>query len=333
VTEAVNGAPEPTRGAGSEVRGEAREEERPPAPRPRRARASRASRLTPRASHAGLPDAPPAYDPDLERVEIEVLLEAIFRHYGFDFRAYAYASIRRRLWKRLQAEGLTTISALQAHVLHSPDAMERLLLDLSVNVTSMFRDPGFYKAFRRDVVPLLRTYPFIRIWHAGCSTGEEVYSMAILLQEEGLYDRARIYATDINDVVLQKARSGIFPLERMQEYTENYIRAGGTRSFSEYYTAKYGGALFGPSLTRNVVFAQHNLVTDRSFSEFNVIFCRNVLIYFEKSLQNRVHSLFYESLVTFGILALGSKESLRFSKYEPCYERLHPTEKIYRKVK
>ncbi|MFN2565340.1 MAG: protein-glutamate O-methyltransferase CheR [Gemmatimonadaceae bacterium] len=264
---------------------------------------------------------------------MEVLLEAIFRHYGFDFRSYAYASIRRRLWKRLQAEGLKTISALQGLVLHSPEAMERLLLDLSVNVTSMFRDPGFYKAFRRDVVPLLRTYPFIRVWHAGCSTGEEVYSMAILLEEEGLYDRARIYATDINDVVLQKARTGIFPLERMQEYTENYIRAGGTRSFSEYYTAKYGGALFSPSLTRNVVFAQHNLVTDRSFSEFNVIFCRNVLIYFEKSLQNRVHSLFYESLVMFGILALGSKESLRFSKYEPCYERVHPTEKIYRKVK
>jgi chemotaxis protein methyltransferase CheR len=336
VSEAVNGAPEPVRGAASEVREEAPEEVRPPAPRPRRARTAPAPRrpvAAARSAQAGLPDAPPTYDPDLERVEIEVLLEAIFRHYGFDFRSYAYASIRRRLWKRLQAEGMKTISALQAHVLHSPEAMERLLLDLSVNVTSMFRDPGFYKAFRRDVVPLLRTYPFIRVWHAGCSTGEEVYSMAILLQEEGLYDRARIYATDINDVVLQKARSGIFPLERMQEYTENYIRAGGTRSFSEYYTAKYGGALFGPSLTRNVVFAQHNLVTDRSFSEFNVIFCRNVLIYFEKSLQNRVHSLFYESLVMFGILALGSKESLRFSKYEPCYERLHPTEKIYRKVK
>jgi chemotaxis protein methyltransferase CheR len=346
VSEGANGAPEPVRGATHSPSTGTRElREDPhaasgPAPTapahhaPRTShRGRRRPRAAPRAPHPGLPDAPPTYDPDLERIEIELLLEAIFRHYGFDFRSYAYASIRRRLWKRLQAEGLKTISALQAHVLHSPEAMERLLLDLSVNVTSMFRDPGFYKAFRRDVVPLLRTYPFIRIWHAGCSTGEEVYSMAILLQEEGLYDRARIYATDINDVVLQKARSGIFPLERMQEYTENYIRAGGTRSFSEYYTAKYGGALFSPSLTRNVVFAQHNLVTDRSFSEFNVIFCRNVLIYFEKSLQNRVHSLFYESLVTFGILALGSKESLRFSQYEPCYERLHPTEKLYRKVK
>jgi chemotaxis protein methyltransferase CheR len=200
-------------------------------------------------------------------------------------------------------------------------------------VTAMFRDPGFYRAFRDIAIPLLRTWPFIRIWHAGCSTGEEVYSMAILLSEEGLYERSRIYATDINDVVLQQAKAGIFPLNRMQEYTENYIRAGGKQSFSEYYTAKYDGALFSPSLTRNVVFSQHNLVTDRSFSEFNVIFCRNVLIYFDRELQDRVHALFYESLSMFGVLALGSKETLRFSKYEPCYEKLHAREKMYRKVK
>jgi chemotaxis protein methyltransferase CheR len=276
---------------------------------------------------------PVSYDSDLEQVEIELLLEGIFRHYGFDFRSYAYSSIRRRLWKRLEAEGLATISELQARVLHDTAAMERLLLDLSVNVTSMFRDPGFYQAFRESVVPMLRTYPFIRIWHAGCSTGEEVYSTAIVLEEEGLLERSRIYATDINDVVLQHARDGIFPLNRMQEYTENYIKAGGKRSFSEYYTAKYDGALFSPSLTRNVVFAQHNLVTDRSFSEFNVIFCRNVLIYFDRELQQQVHGLFYESLTTFGILGLGSKESLKFSKYEPCYERLHAREKLYRKIK
>jgi chemotaxis protein methyltransferase CheR len=210
--------------------------------------------------------------------------------------------------------------------------MNQLLLDLSINVTAMFRDPTFYVAFRHKVVPLLRTYPFIRVWHAGCSTGEEVYSMAILLEEEGLYERARIYATDINEVVLQRAKSGIFPLDRMQEYTENYIRAGGTRSFSEYYTAKYDGALFRQELLKNVVFSQHNLVTDRSFAECTVILCRNVLIYFDKTLQNRVHSLFYDSLVMFGILALGSKESLKFSQYEPCYEKLSPTEKLYRKV-
>src|SRR5215217_774602 len=250
---------------------------------------------------------PVAYNAELERLEIELLLEGVFRHYGFDFRSYAYASIRRRLWKRIEAEGLQSISELQALVLHDTPAMERLLLDLSVSVTSMFRDPGFYQVFRNDVVPLLRTYPFIRIWHAGCSTGEEVYSTAIVLEEEGLLDRTRIYATD--------------------------IRAGGKRSFSEYYTAKYDGALFSPSLTRNVVFSQHNLVTDRSFSEFNVIFCRNVLIYFDRNLQNRVHALFYESLIMFGILAMGSKESLRFSQYEPCYEKLHAKEKLYRKVK
>ncbi|HEY9227201.1 MAG TPA: protein-glutamate O-methyltransferase CheR [Gemmatimonadaceae bacterium] len=276
---------------------------------------------------------PVSYNPDLERIEIELLLEAVFRHYGFDFRSYAYASIRRRLWKRIESEDLTSISALQALVLHDSSAMERLLLDLSISVTSMFRDPGFYLVFRQQVVPLLRTYPFIRIWHAGCSTGEEVYSTAIVLEEEGLLDRTRIYATDINDAVLQQARDGIFPLNRMQEYTENYIRAGGRRAFSEYYTAKYDGALFSPLLTRNVVFSQHNLVTDRSFTEFNVIFCRNVLIYFDRELQNRVHSLFYESLVTFGILALGSKESLRFSQYEACYEKLDAREKLYRKIR
>jgi chemotaxis protein methyltransferase CheR len=280
-----------------------------------------------------LSEPPVDYDADLERVEIELLLEGIYRHYGFDFRSYAYSSVRRRLWKRLEAEGgLTTISQLQAKVLHDTDAMERLLLDLSVNVTSMFRDPGFYLAFRESVVPMLRTYPFIRVWHAGCSSGEEVYSVAILLEEEGLLDRTRVYATDINDVVLQHARNGIFPLNRMQEYTENYIKAGGKRSFSEYYTAKYDGALFSPALTRNVVFAQHNLVTDRSFSEFNVIFCRNVLIYFDRELQQRVHALFYDSLAMFGILGLGSKESLKFSKYEACYEKLHPREKLYRKA-
>lgn len=280
-----------------------------------------------------MPGPPAGYSAELERTEVELLLEGIFRQYGFDFRSYAYASIRRRLWKRVEAESLANLSELQARVLHDSDALERLLLDLSVNVTAMFRDPLFYATFRTQVIPLLRTYPFIRLWHAGCSTGEEVYSVAIMLEEEGLYDRARIYATDINDVVLQQARRGIFPLERMQEYTENYIRAGGKRSFSEYYTAKYDGALFDQRLTRNVVFAQHNLVTDRSFAEFNTIFCRNVLIYFDKDLQNRVHSLFYDSLIRLGMLCLGSKETLKFSTYEPCYERLDANEKIYRKVR
>ena len=273
------------------------------------------------------------FKPDLERIEIELLLEGIFRHYGFDFRAYAYASIRRRLWKRIEEEGLASVSALQERVLHEPEMMEKLLLDLSINVTAMFRDPSFYVAFRKHVVPMLRTYPFIRVWHAGCSTGEEVYSMAMLLREEGLYDRSRIYATDINEVVLKRAKAGIFPLERMQEYTDNYLRAGGKKSFSEYYTAKYGGALFDQSLTKNVVFSQHNLVTDRSFSEFNVILCRNVLIYFDKTLQSKVHSLFYDSLAMFGVLVLGSKETPRFMAHEECYEQIAPPEKIFRKVR
>ncbi len=280
-----------------------------------------------------LPDTPPTYDATLERLEVELLLEGVFRHYGFDFRSYAFASLKRRLWKRIQAEGLTSVSALQDRVLHDPETMERLLLDLSVNVTAMFRDPSFYLAFRTRVVPLLRTYPFIRIWHAGCSTGEEVYSMAVLLHEEGLYDRARIYATDINEVVLKRAKAGIFPLDKMQEYTQNYLKAGGSRSFSEYYTAKYDGAIFEQSLTRNVVFAQHNLVTDGSFAEFNVILCRNVMIYFDRELQNRVYELFHSSLAMFGVLALGGKESLRFSRHEDAYEALEAKERIYRRIR
>lgn len=280
-----------------------------------------------------LPAAPVSYDSDLEKIEISLLLEGINRRYGFDFRSYAYSSLRRRIWKRITAENLPNVTALAERVLHDPMMMEKFLNDLSINVTAMFRDPSFYVAFREIVVPMLRTYPFIRIWHAGCATGEEAYSMAILLHEEGLLERSRIYATDINELVLQKAKQGIFPIARMQEYTENYIQAGGKRSFSEYYTSKYDGALFLPSLKQNIVFSQHNLVTDRSFSEFNVILCRNVLIYFDRSLQDRVQALFYESLVTFGVLCLGSKETLKFSKVEDNYEQLSSRDKIYRKVR
>jgi chemotaxis protein methyltransferase CheR len=274
---------------------------------------------------------PPSQD-DLEEIELSLLLEGIFRQYGFDFREYAPASLRRRVWRRIHAEGLSTISGLQDRLLHDPACMERLLLDLSINVTAMFRDPGFYSAFRQKVVPMLRTYAFTRIWIAGCSTGEEVYSLAILLLEEGLYDRTRIYATDINEAVLGQARAGVFPLDKMREYTQNYINAGGSRPFSEYYLAKYDGAQFQRSLIDNVVFAQHNLVSDRSFNEFNVIVCRNVMIYFDRTLQERVHRLFYESLVTFGILGLGHRESIRQSPYEARYEDLEPVEKLYRKV-
>jgi chemotaxis protein methyltransferase CheR len=268
----------------------------------------------------------------LEQVETELLLEAIYRHYGFDFRAYAYASITRRIWKRARAEGLSTISALQERVLHDRHVMERLLLDLSVTVSAMFRDPSFFLALRERVIPLLESLPFIRIWHAGCSTGEEVYSMAILLEEEGLYDRCRLYATDINEVALQQARAGIFPLGRMKEYTANYQLAGGRRSFSEYYTARYDGALFDPALSRNMIFAQHNLVVDGSFNQFDLILCRNVMIYFGRELQERVHALFHDCLPRLGLLALGNKESIHASRFEEYYEVLDPREKIYRRV-
>jgi chemotaxis protein methyltransferase CheR len=210
--------------------------------------------------------------------------------------------------------------------------MERLLLDLSINVTSMFRDPSFYSSFRARVVPLLKTWPFLRVWNAGCSTGEETYSLAILLEEERLLERTRIYATDINETVLDQARRGVFPLEKMQEYTHNYLRAGGTRAFSEYYLTAYDSAQFQRSLVDNVVFAQHNLASDRSFNEFHAIVCRNVMIYFDRSLQDRVHELFYESLAMFGVLVLGHKESIRFTRFADRYEEVDANERIYRKV-
>ena len=271
-------------------------------------------------------------DEELEQLEVELLLEAVHRRYGFDFRQYAQASLRRRLRRRLDVERLQTLSQLQDRLLHDPACMERLLLDLSINVTTMFRDPSFYVSLREKVVPVLRTYPFTRIWCAGCSTGEEVYSLAILLQEEGAYERTRIYATDINESVLATAREGVFPLERMQQYTQNYVRSGGTRDFSRYYTAAYDSVRFTRSLTENVVFAQHNLATDRSFNAFNLIVCRNVMIYFDKELQNRVHALFHESLERLGVLALGHKESIAFTPFADRYEPVDADERIYRKV-
>jgi chemotaxis protein methyltransferase CheR len=271
-------------------------------------------------------------DDDLERIEMQLLLEGIYQHYGYDFRGYAHASLKRRLWRRAHAEGLATLSALQDRVLHSPPCMERLLHDLSINVTSMFRDPSFYAAFRAQVVPLLRTYPFLRIWNAGCSTGQETYSLAILLMETGLYEKTRIYATDINDTVLDRARRGRFPLERMRDYTANYLRAGGQEEFSRYYSADGDEASFSEELRSRVVFANHNLVSDGPFNDFNVIVCRNVMIYFGKGLQDRVHHLFYDSLEMFGVLALGHKESIKFTPHEESFEQLNSKERLYRKI-
>jgi chemotaxis protein methyltransferase CheR len=268
----------------------------------------------------------------VEALELELLLEAVFRHYGYDFRDYARTSIRRRVWKLVQEEGARTISGLQDRVLHDQACFERFLRGISVHVSAMFRDPQFFLAFRQHAVPLLRTYPFIRIWQAGCSLGEEAYSLAIVLQEEGLYDRTLIYATDINEMTLRQAREGIYPADLMQKYTQNYLASGGLRSFSEYYTARYEFAILRPTLQQNIVFSQHNLVSDGPFNEFNVVLCRNVMIYFNRALQERTHTLLHKSLSMFGVLGLGSRESLRFMPQERFYEPLLPGEKLYKRV-
>lgn len=270
---------------------------------------------------------------EIENIEIRMLLEAVFQCYGFDFRQYAPAYLKRRIRNRVHGERMTSVSALQEKLLYDETAMERFLQELSINVTALFRDAGFYRAFRERVLPRLRTYPFIRIWHAGCSSGEEVYSLAILLQEAGLYDRVRLYATDMNEVALGRARDGVYPLEEMKIYARNYLDAGGSGALSDYYTAQYGRAIFHGSLKKNIVWSQHNLVTDGSFNEFHVILCRNVLIYFDRPLQARVHRLLYESLASFGMLGLGQKESINFSERETCYETLDDMEKWYRKMR
>lgn len=268
----------------------------------------------------------------LERLEIELLLEAIHRHYGLDFRSYASGTLRRRIRHHVRRRGLSTVTALLDHVLHDRTAMDRLLTDLSVSVTSMFRDPSFFRAFREEVVPRLYTYPFVRIWHAGCATGEEVYSMCILLHEVGLLPRTRVYATDLSASALEVASRGIFPLARMQEYTRNYLAAGGVRAFSDYYTTAYEGALFDPKLVSGVLFAQHDLAVDGSFAEFNVIVCRNVLIYFGRNLKERVLGLFLESLMPLGMLCLGAAETLRCTGAEERFTPLCEGENIYRRI-
>jgi chemotaxis protein methyltransferase CheR len=271
-------------------------------------------------------------DKSLEEIEIELLLEGIYQQYGYDFRDYSAALLKRRIWHTMQSQKVGTISGLQEKVLHDPEWMERLLLALSINVTSMFRDPDFYLAFRRKVVPILRTYPFMRIWNAGCSTGEEAYSLAILLTEEGLYDRCQIYATDMNSAVLKRAEAGVFPLSAMQEYAAGHAQSGGAASFLDMFTIRSGNAILKPSLKRNVTFAQHNLATDSAFNEFNVVLCRNVLIYFNRGLQNRVHDLLYDSLATFGILGLGKRETIKLTSHQKSYRELDAANRLYRKI-
>ena len=270
---------------------------------------------------------------ELQDIEIGLLLDGLYHVHGFDFRDYSRASIKRRILELMSAEKLETVSALQNRVLHDAACLERLLLGLSVHATAMFRDPSFYLTFRSKVVPLLRTYPTVQIWIAGCSTGEEVYSLAILLQEESLYPKCRIYATDISQAVLRRARDGIFPLAAMRDYTTNYHQGGGKHEFSDYYTAQYDNVIFSSGLRNNVVFSEHNLATDGSFNEFQVILCRNVMIYFNKDLQARVHNLLYDSLSMFGVFGLGNKESLKFTPRAEFYEHINENDRLYRKVK
>ena len=269
--------------------------------------------------------------PDAFDIELKMLVEAVYLKYNYDFRDYTGASQKRRILVAMREMECDTVSSLQAKVMHEPDGFAQLLQYLTIPVTEMFRDPEYWLAIREQVVPFLKTYPSLKIWVAGCSTGEEVYSLAILLQEEGLLERAIIYATDINPESLEAARRGVFNLERMRLYTENYQKAGGKRAFSDYYTAAYAGALFDRSLIENVTFADHSLATDSVFSETHVVSCRNVLIYFNRQLQDRVLGLFHESLCYRGFLGLGSKESIDFSSYANRFDMLARRERIFRK--
>ena len=267
-----------------------------------------------------------------ETIEIDLLLEAICSKYGYDFRGYSRSSLRRRVLHRLAESDLSCISELQHRVLYDSSFFEALLLDLTINVTDMFRDPGFYFALRNSIIPELSNEGHLKVWCAGCSTGEEVYSVAILLNEVGLSSRAQIYATDINEVVLQKAAEGIFPIDRVQGFTKNYHSAGGANSFADYFTADTNSAIMRKSLKTNIVFSDHNLVTDAVFGEMDIIICRNVLIYFGEELQNKVFELFHDSLKPDCFLCLGPTESVRFGGFEGVFMEFSYPDRIYRKA-
>jgi chemotaxis protein methyltransferase CheR len=268
---------------------------------------------------------------DIAEIEVDLFLEAIFQRYGYDFRHYARASVKRRIQRLLEITGCAKISEMIPRLLYDVEFSQTAIQGFSIAVTEMFRDPDFYRAVRQTVVPYLKTYPYIRVWHAGCAMGEEAYSLAILLQEEDLYDRSTIFATDYNEVVLDKAREGIYALKDMRQYSLNYLSAGGIRSFADYYHAKYELAIMDPSLKRRITFASHNLATDGVFSELQVIFCRNVLIYFDKELQQRVLGLFAASLAPGGFLCLGSKESLQYSALADQFKAIDEHASIYQK--
>ena len=268
---------------------------------------------------------------EVEDVEIRLLLESLQRIYGYDFRDYAEASIKRRLNHWLAESEFATFSQAQSHLLRDRGAFESLVRGITVNVTEMFRDPAFFKAVREQVVPFLKTYPFVKIWHAGCATGEEAYSMAILLNEEGMAGRYRMYATDINETVLQKASEGIIPMAEMQRFTRNYQKSGGSASFADYYTARYDRAILSAALKKDIVFAPHNLAVDGEFGEMNMVLCRNVMIYFKPALKERCLQLFDSSLLPGGFLCLGLKETLEKRKIGERYTELAPPLRIYRK--
>lgn len=264
--------------------------------------------------------------------EVGLLLNDVLELYGYDFTDYAHASINRRVNYLFKKDRFASFAEFRYRIKSDPTYVTRFVEEITVNVTEMFRDPFFYSALKKEVLPVLATYPFIRIWHAGCSTGEEVYSLAILLEEANMLHKAKIYATDINNTVLDKARKGIFPLAHMQQYSRNYIQMGGTQDFSKYYTANYEYAKFRESFSKQIVFAAHNLVTDHSFNEFQLIVCRNVLIYFNKNLQDKILHLFDDSLESFGFLALGSKETLNFTGISTKFRQLENRQKIWRKT-
>ncbi|AXB76026.1 protein-glutamate O-methyltransferase CheR [Novosphingobium sp. P6W] len=272
-------------------------------------------------------------DEKIEDIEIRLLLEALYRRYHYDFRNYAQASIKRRLRQARDRQGVATYSALQDKLLHDPAAAAGVLRFLTVQVSDFFRDPTYFKAIREKVVPHLKTYPSLKVWIAGCSAGEELHSLAILFREEGLEDRTLFYATDINQDALEAASRGIYPLDRMKAFTENYRLSGGKASLSDYYSTGYGGAVFDKSLRERVVLSDHSLVTDAVFSEMQLISCRNVMIYFDRDLQDRAVGLFRDSLGRGGFLGLGSKETLRFSEHVDAFSEFVREEKIYQRRK
>ena len=268
---------------------------------------------------------------EIEKIEIDLLLDAIYHCHGYDFRNYARASFKRRLNNMVRYAEVNHISELQDKVLHDKTFFDRFLQEMSISVTEMFRDPAYYLALRSKVIDILKTYPFVKIWHAGCSTGEEVYSMAILLHEENFLGKTQIYATDYNPHSLEMAREGVYLQKDMEQYNQNYVDAGGKSSLKDYYFCKYKSVKIHDFLKKNITFAHHNLVTDTSFGEMHIIVCRNVLIYFDKKLQARVYKLFNESLVHDGFLCLGTKESLNFPESQLSFDRFSSKEKIYRK--